>query len=873
MHQTPLANLVHHAKLPFVGRDAQLAELHRCWQSGKHQQRLQVGLIVGEAGVGKSTLLNQFIRQFPEECTLAHTRFTPNSSTSLVRAISRSLDHAIGHTAASGHGVPRRPIAWRTPHDVAEGIPAIASATQLVLVLEDIHLLKEEGIQQLALLLRELRTVGLLVLCVTRPLPAGGMAALDGLIDTTIVLNGLQAGDIVALWHRLFAERPNHTVIDAIATATQGNPLVIRSGLLRALSNNAIQATMLPERVAVTVQLLPLQQSLMDSLRSISDAMTLHLPAPMLQCLRTLATLGEVFPIEAARLAVPNAETLIEELQQRGLVAVAPSVHTSLISAKTSVAPLLSFSHTMMHREILGQARPDTEMLLRVMAAELPIYSTLPFSLLAAATDLECFSKELLLKALQGIYSYTGAMFTSDDWVLAPPLLAAAEHLMQALDAIAPQDNDEALIEARILLVMLQMEHSSGLPDLPAYGQQLDRLQQLTTPPLPPGLAHYRLACKSALGRNIAFQQPTLLLETVEELFAAAQQWHQEHSGEPHPTGFKITLVALMVLGRRCRHYGVIHWTAQHLEAMLESLDLQNPVELEEYTETLPFVLLLRRSSAEFAKHVQWLTALEAVSPLSTALLSSKAHLLVVQGQASKGLEILKELLPKMRRHQLHVHRISAVGTLVLGLGMVGKPMETIIQQAQEELRDAPPDFSIMGALTAIATTLVFAFNIEQVSDVEKFFPEAQRQLNKKVLRYFAAAHHDAERIRQLEPPVPEPNDPYGVIADVFASAQLTPQLESEVVEKIEMEIIEATDLLQFRALLLAVEWMQEQDYPIHHRLMPAAQEGIRRWLEWLRQRELITFATRLVERFGAMLPPSELEQWEERIALSTLQE
>ncbi|MBL7989745.1 MAG: AAA family ATPase [Chlorobi bacterium] len=862
MYRTPLANLVHHAKLPFVGRSAQLAELRRFWRGGASRQSLQVGLIVGEAGVGKSTLLDQFLQELGTECTLAHIRFTPNSSTSLVRAIARALEH----TVASNPIISHNSTVLRSLHDVAEAIPAIASAVRLLVVLEDIHLLKEEGMEQLALLLRQLGSVRLSVLCLARPLSVAGNAALEGLIDTTIALEGLQKSEVTLLWQRLFAEQPNSAVVDSITTTTLGNPLVIRSGLLRALSSNAISTAIVPQQVVVSVQLPSLRQSLVDSTRSISTAMTQHLPASALQSLRTLATFGEVFTAEAANLAIPNAEPLLQEFQQRGLLSVAPSIHTSLVPSTTPLAPLLSFSHTVLHRELLHKASADTGALLRVMAAQLPLYSTLPFSLLSDATNLNRFSKEQLLEALQGVYFYLGAIFASDDWGLAEAPLPAAEHLLQAINRISPSQEDDVLIEARISMIMLQMEYSSRVPDLRAYGEQLVELQQQTmVAGLPPALRHYRLVGKAATARNIAFQQPELLLGAVKELFAEAQQWEHEHHGEPYPTGFKISLVALMVLGQRCRYYEAIYWAAQHLEVVLESLDLHNPVELEEYAEMLPFLLLVRRSQAEFAKRLQSIALLESFGPLSSTLLAAKAHLLVMQGEPQKGLEILSKVMPKMQKYQLHIHRLSAAGTLALALGMLGEPMESLAQQTRQMLQGIPADFPNMAAGTAIAETAILAHNIEEVSAVEVFFPTVRRQANKKVLRYFAAVHHDADSIRQMKPPVPDPSDPYEAIADVFASAELTRPVEAKLVAQMKKEIVEILDLLPFRAVLLAVEWMGTRGYPIQSQLLPAAQQGICRWIEWLTQRQITTYSNGLIERFGQMLPVEELERWKER--------
>ncbi|MCC7437711.1 MAG: ATP-binding protein [Armatimonadetes bacterium] len=846
MHYAPLVDLVHNAKLPFIGREEERAQLHQFWEDVESQQRLVVGLLVGEAGIGKSTLLEQFLSELGDDCTLLHIRFIPGASTSPIRAIARAV-------ASYLSGGMLHPAS-----DLSETLIEIAATKRLLIVLEDIHLLSDEGLGQLLALLATLRTTPLALLCLSRPLPIETMQQLSAVVDCTIVLHGLQPAEVSTLWHRLFSEYPSSAIVNSITAATVGNPLVIRSGLLRALHNNAISPIIRPQQVAVVVHLQDFQQLLLDSTRSISGVITQHLAKGALRQLQALATLGEVFSIEAANIVTSNISSLLAEFQQRGILAVAPAAHTSLIPTHSSLPQLLAFSHTILHRELLNDATPDSAALLAVFGAKTPLYSTTPFSLIAAATDLNTLTSELLLQALEGIHFYLGSIFASDDWRLSELLLLAAE---KVLAAIRDDPNNISLTEARISLVMLQMERSSRLHDLQLYSDQMSDLIRLTSSTLPASLQHYRLVGKSAKARHIAFHQPEELLAAINELYDEARQWKSQHlRGQQYPVGFKTTLVALLALARRCRHHEVIYWAAEHLETVLESLDLHDPVEIEEYTETLPFILFVRRSEAEFQKRIATLQRLESFGPLPTTLLATKGHLLVIAGQAVQGLSILEQVLGRLQKNQQFVHLISAVGSWCLAQGMIGKPLQKTIENAALLLRDVPPSFPNMAVDTAIATTAILSYNIEDQHKVEELLPRVEKQANTKVLRYFATVRHDSYAITELAPPSEEENDLYIIVAAVFQSTALTPLLETAIIEKLKMEIVEATDLLHFRDLLHCVEWMVQHSYPCQKRILPVATEEARKWLRWLYQHELFTYANALVVRFGGLIPEMKKE-------------
>ena len=197
-----------------VGRDEALVQMHR-WYTQVIQGRRQVGIITGEAGIGKTTVLNIFIEQIANQggIVILRGRCVEHFSVGetylpIFEALcqgckgpqgSRLRDllhqyapswllHMPGMLSSSEyeacyrlHGETRQP---RMMHELAEALAAFAAETPLVFVVEDLHV-------------SDMSTLGLLSLLIQRQV-----------LDQSLFLFTFRPEEVAARGHPLGAAWP-----------------------------------------------------------------------------------------------------------------------------------------------------------------------------------------------------------------------------------------------------------------------------------------------------------------------------------------------------------------------------------------------------------------------------------------------------------------------------------------------------------------------------------------------------------------------------------------------------------------------------------------------------------------------------------------
>ena len=86
--------------LPFVGRKAELDYLHAFVRGALAADRLSALWIQGEAGIGKSRLINQIAEDFYPATTLIRCRFYPDANLSIQSVLASAVLDAARH-----HGI------------------------------------------------------------------------------------------------------------------------------------------------------------------------------------------------------------------------------------------------------------------------------------------------------------------------------------------------------------------------------------------------------------------------------------------------------------------------------------------------------------------------------------------------------------------------------------------------------------------------------------------------------------------------------------------------------------------------------------------------------------------------------------------------
>lgn len=852
--KTPLVDLLHRAELPFVGRYHELELLQQFCAQQTASSGLRAALVVGEAGVGKSRLLSRFLLWATNSTALTvHVKFSPESLTSPLRAIARALEPVL-----QARSIPHGQL--RTLHDFAEELPRLARQHQIVLVLEDIHVVGQCGQNTFAQLLELLRDSPISLLCLARPLPHNLLQILEPYLRLHLELHGLGPKEIEELWKQLFAEHPDSFITDSIAQSTLGNPLVIRSGLLRALQQKAIQPEIHAAGITLTINLPEFRTSLLASTRSLSEAMVQSLTPQQQQALQQVASLGEVFAIEAARQIIPDADDALQILIQRGIIGHTYSSPLPLYPFTASQKPLLTFTHTVLHRELLNSSVPDIEKLIIGIAAQIPLYSVVPYSLIATKERSRDIANDVLQQAIEFTLQVNSPLADSEDWQFSHTLLAATQRMLEWL---TDSPYHAAVQQHQIELLMQQMEYATSLHDRQEYLQLLDRLLELTAQNLPEKTAPYRLAALSAQARQITIDQPHRRYELAKSLRQALQQFTHQRDH----VGYMIGLLTLCEFASIIGIANMTTWVISEIESILQDYDLTDPIQKARYIETMVFIINFYDNRKEFEHRLRLLEELEQAGDMTITLKAEHAYLLAFDGQIEKVHAIGQEISTPLQRISNYRHYLTMVTAEVIVWGMEGYSIREIVEKFQEKIIGVPEVFPKFLNYSSIAMTAIIGYNVESWDELEKEISPIRAYCRKSIQVYVAACQNDVATVKNQLLQEEEPT--YDNIVYWFLTAtEWSSSMEATVTLSLKREPVVIYDMLIFRCLAIGLEQMQRRtDIPIPNAVAEAVSEGIIQGLEWFQQRKIPTYLAALLHRFQHFLAPTTIAEWKKNLA------
>jgi predicted ATPase len=251
----------------FVGRDAELAQLAQWWTTVQQGQR-QVGMLVGEPGIGKTALVEAFVAEVAAtaEVWVGHGQCIDHYGAGEAYLL---VLEAMGRLCPGPAGAPLVAVlrqyapswlvhlpALLTPEDrerlehlassvtparmlreLAEALDVLTAERPLVLVLEDLHWSDRATLEWLAYVVRRRDPTRLLILGTYRPVDVIVHAHLLRAIVaelrhhpqyTELVLDYLSEAAIAAyLWQRCGAQPVSPGLPQLLHQRTSGNPLFL----------------------------------------------------------------------------------------------------------------------------------------------------------------------------------------------------------------------------------------------------------------------------------------------------------------------------------------------------------------------------------------------------------------------------------------------------------------------------------------------------------------------------------------------------------------------------------------------------------------------------------------------------------------------
>ena len=380
-----LTDFLNHGLLPFVGRSAEIEALMQFWRSSIDVGGLRIAVITAEAGAGKTRLLDQLLPRIAREGGMVvRARLYPDSSASIAPLMAQALGKS---------GIAFRLLKVAPAGTMAEVVATfrrVARLRPVVLMIEDLHLLQGEALRELGTLLHTLSDEDITVLCASRPMDPAARGLLERYAVLDIELHGLEREAIEGMWSTLFGTDPLGPDISTILDVTLGNPLAIRSALRGAISAGTIAPAGIEERWEVRVEQEPFARTLQQGVRVLSEGMAAQLTESEREDGAQLACLGEIFARESAEAMIDDADRVIERLLYKGLLITTDMPSQPFAGANsndfpTTGHPLLAFTHSLVHRQFVDRATVNTGRLITVIGSHLPLYSVLPFELLAGA--------------------------------------------------------------------------------------------------------------------------------------------------------------------------------------------------------------------------------------------------------------------------------------------------------------------------------------------------------------------------------------------------------------------------------------------------------------------------------------------------------
>lgn len=857
-----LVDFFNHGILPFTGRSHEVERVLAFWRAASEGYGLRSMLVLGQAGSGKSRLLEEVLPAvLASGGVVLHWKLYPDTSTSLLSIAAREFRQAQTARALL------KSDPEETVESVMDALRRIARLRRLFVVIEDAHLLAGDSINDLSTLLHGLADDAIPLLCLARPQQLPIRPTLERFLVDEVLLNGFAADTLATLWQAMFDSPADERFLQLLIQATHGNPLAIRSALRGALSSGAIARTASADRWESTLPDPQLLATLRHSVGLLSEGMAAHLNQQERAAAERLALLGEVFSREAARHLLDD-ERMLNFLGFKGVIAQMATVPGTINGGFSTTTPL-RFTHTLLHEHLATPPTSDELGLLVELAQHgVPLYSTHPFQLIAKQAWQLRLSSEQARATLLRIYADAQALNTTSDWELAKALIAAAATIRETMEGKwSMEDRREFWIrEIDTRLLLLRNNYSTE------FLQSATQMLELTSgahEPLPDHLLEFRI---QALGHHLRSNPDVATsnkgLQEVDQLVAE------------HPN-LKLTLPYVRFLGivvMAMRNSREVQEIENRLSPVLAAPDLLPAVRRYAMRDVVPRFMWSFGSPQQLAQRLEQLEEVEQYADDDDITMRTrKIALFVGLGRAEEAIALVDALMPRLRDRGFNGHILQCRLQQLYATGGTDGDLAAIaseVEQLQTELpQQARPRFRASVGLRLAHIGILrgepeWTKSIHQRYGSHQPIPYATPE---RIL--LAASSEELNQVLRVMLQQGEADQEQYDLPPVVANYILTqnPALRSEVIDTLRQtlgaEVYMLTGLQYLHAHLRLIDAIATFDPDMVAELQSNIQAMLRQGMQWLQERRLNGYLQGVLRLHSHRFSPNELQRWQQTAA------
>jgi|GEM_PF-3453504 len=864
-----LAAFLKHGRLPFVGREEELAALTRFWRGDDETpDEMRLLLLVAEAGSGKTRLLDEFAAHVRAHGGVAlNARLRPEGTASVAALLAAALDASTSATVRR-----RDPFAPPTVPQLLPELERLCALRRTVLVLEDLHLADAGSHRELAQLLDGVRNLPVVIIAAMRPLENRVRDLAAGHASQEVYLHGLSPDALAVLWTHLFGTAPGAEILAPLVNATHGNALAVRAALRAALRGH----DPVRDGKTFTIDTAAFATVAQRTAHAIALGIVADLDPALLRAAQRLALLGEVFTIEGAEAILDGSfPSAIELLVDRGIIAHTIASGRTLNGLVSGKEPL-AFTHTLLHAALASEGEHDAEAMAALPVAVsrgIPLLSSLSYSLLRDRVPFETMPYQLLDTLFGELHRAARHILYTVDSHISIVLLEALDKLNGVFATMVESQEQRVSNAINLHLLHISYIHNEVLST--RYLEHLERIEALIDEvPM-----DERMACFSATALLYRFRRTVVDGEDRDAV-------HARFDGllDAYPS-IRGTQRHLRYLADRAlaasneNNYVELRRVGRIADELLADPMLGEQEKVEVKMRVWPMLLMLLANHEEVAQRRAMMDEIDALfeshvpgESLQKVMYHAKrAQFHSTVGNYDDLVAELEVLIPDLRRY-------GVIGTMATRMILLDSARRTIhltpdalqrTQQVLEEIgRDVLPlrheryrlmavEHMRLTALLHLSTQLLKDAETLAVGIVESSF----------VLLEIAAAalHGNWEEFREKST-TKGSREEFDLLVDELyncryplgESAAEALRLRTDTVAPTELNIPD--QLTIFLLLVRGAELAAEKG--VREAFQSLAADVLRRMLEWHDSRRLNEPMLALLGRYGSLLPARELRRW-----------